>query len=83
VVKHRDAGGASVWLHVPLELSSIIKIANKYEFKYHHAEDNEAVLFKWLLDRKSTIPRYATHQLGVGGCFLLKFIYLFLVVLLF
>jgi ADP-ribose pyrophosphatase YjhB (NUDIX family) len=40
---------------------------SKYGFKYHHAENDLAVLNKWLADGESRIPRYATHQVGVGG----------------
>jgi hypothetical protein len=61
-------GKSSAWLHVPMQQASCIEIASKHGFKYHHAEDNIAVVFKWLrTDSESKIPRYATHQMGCAG----------------
>ncbi len=41
---------------------------NKFDFKYHHAENDLAVLCKWLpKDKESKIPLFATHQMGVAG----------------
>jgi hypothetical protein len=49
-------------------LSSLISILNKFDFKYHHAENDLAVLCKWLpKDKESKIPLFATHQMGVAG----------------
>lgn len=59
---------SAVWLYLPIDLSHLAAISAKYGFKYHHAEDNEAVLCKWLAhDRESKIPMFATHQVGVAG----------------
>ncbi len=49
-------------------MSHLASISAKFGFKYHHAENNMAVLCKWLLkDRESKIPMFASHQLGVSG----------------
>ena len=49
-------------------MSNFITISAKYGFKYHHAENNLAVLYKWLpADRESKVPLFATHQMGVAG----------------
>ncbi len=56
-----------MWLYIPLKLSNFIPILSKYGFKYHYAENDTAVLNKWLLDCESRIPRFATHQVGVAG----------------
>lgn len=58
----------AVWIYLPIHLSEFASISSKYGFKYHHAENDEAVLTLWLkTDRESKIPRYATHQMGVAG----------------
>ena len=59
---------SSIWLYIPLSLSSFISIIAKYGFKYHHAEDDLAVMCRWLSeDRENKIPLFATHQVGVAG----------------
>lgn len=53
---------------MPINLSNLAVILAKYGFKYHHAENDEAVLTKWLPEHKeSKIPLFATHQVGVAG----------------
>lgn len=46
-----------------------IPYAGKLGFKYHHAEGDQATMALWLEPDhiESRIPRYATHQVGVGG----------------
>ena len=59
---------SAVWLYLPIQLSGLIAIAAKYGFTYHHAENELAVVCKWLSkDRESKIPLFATHQVGVAG----------------
>jgi ADP-ribose pyrophosphatase YjhB (NUDIX family) len=58
----------AVWIYLPIHLADLAAISSKFGFKYHHAENDEAVLTLWLkTDRDSKIPRYATHQMGVAG----------------
>jgi hypothetical protein len=53
---------------LPIELARLAEISSKYGFKYHHAENDQAVLCKWLpIDKESKIPIFATHQVGVAG----------------
>lgn len=64
----KDEKRTSIWYYLPINLSNLAVILAKYGFKYHHAENNEAVLYKWLPDdRPSKIPLFATHQMGVAG----------------
>lgn len=59
---------SSVWLYLPINLSHLAAISAKYGFQYHHAEKDQAVLFKWLpSDCESKIPMFASHQVGVAG----------------
>lgn len=59
---------SAVWIYLPIDLSHLAAIAARHGFKYHHAENNEAVLCKWLnQDCESKIPMFATHQVGVAG----------------
>ncbi|CAF1004473.1 unnamed protein product [Rotaria magnacalcarata] len=61
---------SSVWLWIPIEKAHVIPIAAELGFSYHNAEERTAVLNQWLLPIKSMIPRFATHQVGVGGAVL-------------
>ncbi|RNA25749.1 nucleoside diphosphate-linked moiety X motif 6 [Brachionus plicatilis] len=64
----KDEKRTSIWYYLPINLSNLAVILAKYGFKYHHAENNEAVLYKWLPDdRPSKIPLFATHQMGIAG----------------
>jgi hypothetical protein len=48
-----------------MHLSGLAEVGAKYGFKYHHAENDQAVLYKWLLtEKESKIPIFATHQVG-------------------
>lgn len=59
---------SSVWIYYPMSLSNIGTIASKYGFKFHHAEGDNAAIYKWLhTDRECKIPLFATHQMGVAG----------------
>jgi len=55
---------------LPIDLANLAAIVGKYGFKYHHAQNDLAVLFKWLPENlPSKIPLFATHQMGVAGRF--------------
>ncbi|CAF0826642.1 unnamed protein product [Adineta steineri] len=60
----------SAWLWIPIEHAHVIPIAGELGFTYHNAEERTAVLNQWLLPTKSLVPRFATHQVGVGGAVL-------------
>ncbi|CAF1295899.1 unnamed protein product [Adineta ricciae] len=66
----RKDNRTSVWLWIPIEKAHVIPIAAELGFTYHNAEERIAVLNQWLLPTKSMIPRFATHQVGVGGAVL-------------
>ncbi|KAL5012283.1 hypothetical protein ScPMuIL_010834 [Solemya velum] len=58
----------AVWLHVPIQHSRLIALAAQHGFAFHHAEDQHAMLKRWLDKRKGdATPRFATHQVGVAG----------------
>lgn len=59
---------SACWLKLPIEYGYYIPLAAKLGFKFHHAEDNQATMSLWLdPSHTSRIPKYATHQIGVGG----------------
>ncbi|XP_014675178.1 PREDICTED: nucleoside diphosphate-linked moiety X motif 6-like [Priapulus caudatus] len=69
--KWRADGGKGVWLTVPIHLGKFISAAALQGFQFHHAEEKTAMLCQWLpVDVSSTLPIYATHQVGVAGCVL-------------
>jgi hypothetical protein len=58
----------SIMIYLPMELSHLASVADKFGFEYHHAFKQQCALFKWLsTDIECKIPLYATHQLGVAG----------------
>mmetsp|Transcript_11486 Transcript_11486/g.14765 ORF Transcript_11486/g.14765 Transcript_11486/m.14765 type:complete len:286 (+) Transcript_11486:106-963(+) len=64
----KEEGKSACWLKLPLKYAHYIPVASDIGFKYHHAEGNQATMSLWLkTDIESRIPRYATHQVGVGG----------------
>ena len=63
----RDAGRRGVFFRVPIEQAGVISIAARHGFRYHHADQDYAMLLAWLPDTPSPVPDFATHVLGVGG----------------
>ncbi|KAL3878551.1 hypothetical protein ACJMK2_030889 [Sinanodonta woodiana] len=58
----------AVWLQVPILHSCYIPVAARLGFEFHHAEHRYAMLKLWMQDHQpDATPRFATHQLGVGG----------------
>jgi ADP-ribose pyrophosphatase YjhB (NUDIX family) len=56
-----------VWIKIPLEKSSLIPIAVKHGFVFHHAERDYVMLTHWLSDEQECrLPANASHQVGVG-----------------
>jgi len=47
--------------------STLIPQAAKVGFRFHHAEGDIAVLFRWLRTDTCKIQPFATHQVGVAG----------------
>lgn len=57
----------AIWFHIPLSLSKFIPVLAENHFKYHHAEVDEAVMYKWTCDTEvDNIPRYPFTNIGVG-----------------
>lgn len=56
-----------IWIHIPIDKSNLIPIVVEKGFEFHHTKKDELVLSKWLPDRESKLPGYATHFCGVGG----------------
>ena len=66
--KWRDEKRTAVWIYLPIGLANLAVTCGEHGFKFHHAEDEQAVLLKWLPeDRPSKVPLFATHQMGVAG----------------
>lgn len=66
----RAESRSAVWLYLPIEFAGLAELAStsEFNFKYHHAENGQAVLTLWLRDtQQSKIPLFATHQMGVAG----------------
>jgi ADP-ribose pyrophosphatase YjhB (NUDIX family) len=64
-----------IYIHTSLNsLLTVIKIALKYDFAFHHASKEEGVVMtKWIAkDRENKFPEYVHHQIGVGGFVLNK-----------
>jgi len=58
----------AVWLRLPLTLSAVLlPVAARHGLRWHHAEDTECTLVRWLATGPSRLPRFATHQLGAAG----------------
>ena len=71
--KWEEEKHSSVWFYLPINLSELIAVLAKFGFRYHHAENEKAVLCKWLpVDKESKIPLFATHQMGVAGKLIIR-----------
>lgn len=43
-------------------------LVNDFKFQIHHSKSDYIMLNKWLVpNKKSLLPPYATHGIGVGG----------------
>ncbi|CAM6019507.1 unnamed protein product [Sphagnum balticum] len=56
-----------VWLKLPIANSNLVQPALQEGLKYHHAESTYVMLVTWLSSSPSTIPRNASHQVGIGA----------------
>eukprot|EP01121_Diplochlamys_sp_Union-15-3_P007315 TRINITY_DN1850_c0_g1_i2.p1 TRINITY_DN1850_c0_g1~~TRINITY_DN1850_c0_g1_i2.p1 ORF type:complete len:152 (+),score=19.99 TRINITY_DN1850_c0_g1_i2:60-515(+) len=64
----KEAKYRAVWLCIPIKQASLVPVAVREGFEYHHAKKDYLTLTKWLPeDCKSKIPAYASSYLGVGG----------------
>ena len=68
ILKWQKIGCTAVWAEVNIQQSSLIPILYEQGFKFHHAEGNSSMLYKWLDEENDCrLPRFATHQVGVSG----------------
>lgn len=68
IVHLREQKKNALYLKVNMLYSHYISCASMFGFKFHHAEGDDCSLLLWLpTDRESTVPAFATHQLGVGA----------------
>ncbi len=58
-----------VWLTIPSYLSSLIAIAVKQGFDFHHVShtDGKSLVLTRRLQTDAVIPEFANHRIGVGG----------------
>lgn len=58
----------TIWFRVSLAQSEWIPILTTEGFKFHHAKEENVMLYRWLPeDETSNIPPYAHTNLGVGA----------------
>ncbi|CAD5122575.1 DgyrCDS10988 [Dimorphilus gyrociliatus] len=67
VEDYSRAGIIACWMSLPISKSFLIPPAAELGFEFHHAEKNNATLIK-TLSTSSSIPLFASHQVGVAGC---------------
>jgi len=54
-----------LWVKIPIEKSSFIPLLTKYDFVFHHCNENDVTLLKKLIENP-IIPTARNHTLGVG-----------------
>ncbi|XP_043263643.1 nudix hydrolase 7 isoform X1 [Colletes gigas] len=58
----------TIWFRVHLPNSEWIPILVKEGFKFHHAQNEYVMLYRWLVsDEECNVPHYAHTNLGVGA----------------
>lgn len=60
-------GKKGIWIKLPINLSSLVDIAVKEGFWYHHAEPNYLMLLHWIPKTPNPIPANASHIARVGA----------------
>lgn len=55
-----------LWIKLPIEKSHFIPLLTKYEFVFHHCNENDITLLKKLIETP-IIPTARNHTLGVGA----------------
>lgn len=61
-----------IWVHLPIEASSLVPILAKVNFEFHMVLGTVLVMTRWLpINCESRLPRGPTHQVGVG-CLIYK-----------
>ena len=67
IMDAKKNGINALYLNIDMAHSHYISIAATFDFNYHHAEGQEAVLMRWLPDSECKVPPSATHHVGVGA----------------
>jgi len=66
--KWKELGKKGIWLKIPIHLSHLISTATLVGFTFHHAQQDYLMLTTWLPETSpNTLPKYASHYVGVGG----------------
>lgn len=68
VENYAKAGIIACWLSLPITNSFLIPPAYELGFEFHHAEKTNAMLIK-KISMSSSIPPFASHQVGVAGLY--------------
>ena len=55
-----------LWIKLPIEKSEIIPILTKYDFIFHHCNENDITMLKKINDN-AVVPTAMNHTLGVGA----------------
>lgn len=67
LVKFREEKVKGVFLELSIDRVELIATAKKHGFTFHHTLGDCLTMQKWLPDRESRLPPYASHYVGVGG----------------
>ena len=71
IVKWKETGVKVAWLNIPHQIVTIVPVAARRGFTFHHAESGYAMMTLQIEDG-AFIPPYATHYIGIGGVVLNK-----------
>ncbi|KAK9041118.1 hypothetical protein V6N11_016236 [Hibiscus sabdariffa] len=63
----KQQGKRAVWIKLPIELVNLVEPTVKEGFKYHHAETDYLMLVNWLRESANTIPKNASHRVGISA----------------
>ncbi|CAI0440268.1 unnamed protein product [Linum tenue] len=63
----RKLGKKGVWIKLPIELCSLVEVAVREGFWYHHAEPTYLMLVSWLPGGVHPLPPNASHRVSVGA----------------
>ncbi|KAI4305625.1 hypothetical protein L6164_028981 [Bauhinia variegata] len=63
----REQGKKGVWIKLPLGHSSLVDVAVKAGFRYHHAEPDYIMLVRWIPNTADTLPANASHRVAIGA----------------
>jgi ADP-ribose pyrophosphatase YjhB (NUDIX family) len=67
LAQFREEKVKGVFLELDISQVSLISVAAKHGFTFHHTLDDLLTMQAWIPSGKNRLPAYATHYVGVGG----------------